>query len=435
MRINITPIAFAVATVVASIPAHADDVSELKTQIQVMNDRLGQLEAAKNSVPAVSPAAANPVTLAQAPGWNLIHDNDTILSVYGKVDATIASKSNADAQGRRQTGMVVSWMSGNRWGLHGSHVIDKDSDTKVIATLESEFESPTGNMDTPNVLFNRDAWIGIEGSSIGKLTFGRQNTLARDFIQTWGDAFGTSKVDTSEAGWCNNSNMQQLIFYGGGADGTRNDGSVVWKKVMGPWVAGASYAFGYVENGNGPSTSPGQFSNGSTESVALAFNGQDWNLNGAVTHAVVSQLAHNIAAFGGNYQFGPLVQWKAGVAYAKVDQAAVGRRVDHVFSTSIVVTPAGKMRYVLGFHDIDLKNAGYSGGGNTLSVTADTSGVTSAANGKRQTFYGAAFYKFDTQTDVYVAFDDVHTKDGYVLASTHGTGSMNEVGMGLRWSF
>ncbi len=436
MKYRSTPVALAaVAAMAISLPVHADDVSDLRSQIQIMNDRLNQLEAARKAAPVEPTASTNSVTIAQAPGWNLINDKDTVLSVYGKIDATAASKSNADATGRRQTGMVVSWMSGNRWGLHGTHVIDKDSGTKVIATLESEFESPTGNMDTPNVLFNRDAWVGVESGSIGKLTFGRQNTLARDFIQTWGDGFGTSKVDTSEAGWCNNSNMQQLIFYGGGADGTRNDGSIVWKKVMGPWVAGASYAFGYVENGNGPATAPGQFSNGSTESLAVAFNGDDWNLNGAVTHAVVSQLAHNIAAFGGNYQFGSLIQWKAGIAYAKVDQAAVGRRIDHVFSTSIVLTPTGKMRYVLGFHDIDLKNAGYGGSGNTLSVTADTSGVTAAANGKRQTFYGAAFYKFDAQTDVYIAFDDVHTKDGYVLASTHGAGSMNEVGTGLRWSF
>ena len=434
MKFRMTPIAL-VVSILAPLSAHADDVADLKAQIQSMSERLSHLETEKKVASQTPASAGNPVTIAQAPAWNLIKGEDTSLSVYGKIDVTLASRSNADAKGNRQSGMVVSWMSGNRWGLHGSHVIDKKSGTKVIGTLESEFESPTGNMDTPNVLFNRDAWLGIESSSIGKLTFGRQNTLARDFIQTWGDAFGTAKVDTSEAGWCNNSNMQQLLFYGGGADGVRNDASIVWKKEVGPWVVGATYAFGYAENGNGPATVPGQFSNGSTMGAALAYNGNAWNLNGALTHAIVSNLAHNIAAFGGNYQFNPLIQWKAGVAYAKVDQATVGSRTDHVFSTSVVITPPGKMRYVLGFHDIDLKNAGYSAAGNTLGVTADTGGVTASANGKRQTLYAAAFYKFDAQTDVYVAFDQVHTKDGYVLASTHGASSMNEMGIGLRWSF
>lgn len=432
-----TPIALAVGVLV-SLPVYADDVSDLRAQIQLLNDRLAHIESAQKEAQAAAPAAATtatPVTIAQAPGWNLIQGTDTSVSLYGKIDVTVGSRSNADTKGNRQTGMLVSWMSGNRFGIHGFHVIDRDSGTKVIGTLESEFESPTGNMDTPGVLFNRDAWVGIESERIGKLTFGRQNTLARDFIQTWGDAFGTAKVDTSEAGWCNNSNIQQLIFYGGGADGTRNDGSIVWKKEMGPWVVGATYAFGYVENGNGPVNSPGQFGNGSTTGVALAYNGGAFNLDGTYTHMVVSNLAHNIFAFGGNYQFGPLIQWKAGIAHASVDQAAVGSRTDNVFSTSLVFTPPGKMRYVLGYHNIKVKNAGYSAAGNTLGVTADTSTVTSAANGKRQTFYTAAFYKFDTQTDIYAVADQVQISDGYKLASTHGHNNMNELGVGLRWSF
>jgi predicted porin len=435
MKRSLTPLAL-VASILASFPACANDMDDVRNQIQLLSQRLTQMEASqKQAIAAGSVDAPTPVTIAQAPGWNLIHGADTNVSLYGKIDVTIASKNNADAAGNRRTGMVVSWMSGNRFGIHGSHVIDKESDTRIIGTLESEFESPTGNMDTPNVLFNRDAWIGIESPAIGKLTFGRQNTLARDFIQTWGDAFGTASVDTSEAGWCNNSNIQQLIFYGGGADGTRNDGSIVWKKKVGQWVVGATYAFGYVENGNGPATAPGQFANGSTTGVALAYNGGAFNLDGTITHAVVSNYSHNIAAFGGNYQFGPLVQWKAGIAHATVEQPIVGRRTDNAYSTSLVFTPEGKLRYVLGYHNIKVKNAGYSGGGNTLGVTADTSAVTSAATGARKTFYAAAFYKFDTQADVYAALDQVRLADGYKLASTNGHDSSAEIGAGLRWSF
>jgi len=439
MKSSLTPIALAIC-MLTSVSARADDVSDLRAQIQLLSQRLTQMETSQKQPATNMPAAGSvdapaPVTIAQAPGWNLIHGADTTVSLYGKIDVTVASKNNADAAGNRRTGMPVSWMSGNRWGIHGSHLIDKDSGTSVIGTLESEFESPTGNMDTPNVLFNRDAWLGIENKTIGKLTFGRQNTLARDFIQTWGDAFGTASVDTSESGWCNNSNMQQMIFYGGGADGNRNDGSIVWKKVIGPWVVGATYAFGYAENGNGPASAPGQFANGSTTGAALAYNGGAYNLDATYTHAIVSNLAHKIAAFGGNYQFGPLLQWKAGMAHASVEQALVGTRTDNVFSTSLVFTPAGKMRYVLGYHNIQVKNAGYSAGGNTLGVTADTSGVVSAANGTRKTFYTAAFYKFDTQTDIYIALDQVRIGDGYKLASTNGHNSSTEAGAGLRWSF
>lgn len=439
MKRSLAPIAIAIS-MLTSFPARADDLSDLRAQIQLLNQRLAQLESSQKQLAGSTDAekgvdTPTAVTVAQAPGWNLVHGTDTNISLYGKIDVTLATRNNADAAGNRRTGMVVSWMSGNRWGIHGSHVIDKDSGTNVIATLESEFESPTGNMDTPNVLFNRDAWIGIENKTIGKLTFGRQNTLARDFIQTWGDAFGTASVDTSEAGWCNNSNMQQMIFYGGGADGTRNDGSIVWKKMIGPWVVGATYAFGYVENGNGPASVPGHFANGSTTGVALAYNGGAYNLDATYTRAIVSNLAHKIFAFGGNYQFGRLLQWKAGMAHASVEQAAVGTRTDNAYSTSLIFTPAGRMRYVLGYHDIRLKNAGYSASGNTLGVTADTSEVVTAADGTRKTFYTAAFYKFDTQADIYVALDRVRTGEGYKLASTNSHGSSAEAGAGLRWSF
>ncbi|MDP9013478.1 MAG: porin [Pseudomonadota bacterium] len=439
-------------------------MSDLKAQIQLLNERIAHLEAAKAEPAATSaapPAAATPstpanglksdlagvvqndvaaakpdrVSIAQAPGWNLIHDGKTNISLYGKVDVTLASINNEDAAGNRRTGSVVSWMSGNRWGIHGSRLIDKDSGTYVITTLESEFESPTGNMDTPNVLFNRDAWLGIESQTIGKLTIGRQNTLARDFIETWGDAFGTAKVDTSEAGWCNNAHMQQMIFYGGGSDGVRNDGSIVWKRVVGPWVGGASYAFGFVENGNGPATSAGQLANGSSTAVALAFNGSAFNLNSTYTHYVVSNYTHNIVTFGGNYQFGSLVQWKAGLAHAAVAQPTVGNRTDNALSTSLVLTPKGKMRYVLGFIDMDLENAGYNASGNTLLVTGDTSKVTSAADGARKTYYGAAFYKFDYQFDVYFAVDQVRLSGGYKLGSANGHNSQTEEGVGMRWSF
>ena len=464
MLSRLTSIAVAVG-VLAGAPAFADDVADLKAQIQLLNERLKRLETAPatSAAPAAPAApakaaasvnglksdlagevindtgAAKPdaVTIAQAPGWNLIHDGKTNISLYGKVDVTLATINNEDAAGNRRTGAVVSWMSGNRWGIHGSRLIDKDSGTYVITTLESEFESPTGNMDTPNVLFNRDAWLGIESKSIGKLTVGRQNGLGRDFIQTWGDGFGTAKVDTSEAGWVNNSNIQQMIFYGGGTGAVRNDGAIVWKKELDKkrWVVGASYAFGYVQNGNGPVNAAGQLANGSTTAVALAYNGGAFNVNSTYTHFVVSNYTHNIETLGGNYQFGPLVQWKAGVAHASVAQPMVGNRTDNAYSTSLVVTPKGKMRYVLGFIDMDLKNAGYNAGGNTLLVTGDTSGVTSAADGARKTYYGAAFYKFDYQFDVYCALDQVRLTGGYILGSTHGHNSQIEEGVGMRWSF
>lgn len=85
------------------------------------------------------------------------------VTLYGLIDTTISTVSNTNAAGARTTGFQVPWFSGSRWGLTGKE--DLGGGTSAIFKLESEFETPTGNMDTPGVLFNRDAWVGLSNPS------------------------------------------------------------------------------------------------------------------------------------------------------------------------------------------------------------------------------------------------------------------------------
>jgi predicted porin len=78
-----------------------------------------------------------------------------------------------------------------------------------------------GSADDSNAAFGRDAWIGIQNDALGKLTFGRQNTVPRDFAQNYGDPYGSANVTLEEGGWTNSNNFKQLIFYAGSATGTR----------------------------------------------------------------------------------------------------------------------------------------------------------------------------------------------------------------------
>lgn len=420
-------------SVCAAFPAYADDVSDLQAQIRLLSERLSNIEKAREKPSQIPPDMTTPapVTIAYPPSMQLLN-GDTTVSLYGILDATFATQNHADKSGNRGTAPVVSWMSGNRFGIDASHVIDKVSGLKVIGRLENEFELPTGNLDTNNVLFNRDAWVGVQSESLGKITFGRQNTLPRDFAQTWGEAFGSREVGLDEGGWNNNNQMQYMINYAGGANGTRYDSAVVWKKKLGPWVVGMAHQF----NGGG-GYSPGSYTTGTTTAAALAYNGGSWNLSGTLSRADVGGLIHQVVGFGGNLQLFPEVLVRAGYFNNSTDQSIVGKRKDDVFTTSITFTPISlsNTQFDFGYYNIKLKNAGYAANGNTLGVNADTSAVTNAADGKMNTFYAAAFYRWDKQIDLYVAMDLVQTSGGFKYGFTHGFSSAFELGTGLRFKF
>ena len=72
------------------------------------------------------------------------------VTLYGLIDTTISTISNADAKGDRLTGYhQPAWFSGNRWGLTGAE--DIGFGTKVIFKLESDFQSYNGAMDSRSV--------------------------------------------------------------------------------------------------------------------------------------------------------------------------------------------------------------------------------------------------------------------------------------------
>ncbi len=322
----------------------------------------------------------------------------------------------------------VAWFSGNRWGVTGKHVMG-DSGLNVIFRLESEFESQTGSMDTPNVLFNRDAWVGVESPTLGKLSFGRQNAIGRDPASSaiYGDPYGSAAPSTEEGGYTNNNNFKQLIFYAGSATGTRVDNGVVWKKAFDNGIlAAAEYQFGGV---------PGSFSNGSTESVSLAYAGGPLNVAGYATNAKVAGLTDKSYSVGGNYLFANLLRVNAGYFHYTGEQGALGSRSDNAYTISAKLAPTGPVDYELGYQNMKANNAAVNGGGNVLSAFANASTATAVATGSRSTLYGSVFYHFDKITEVYVAADYLKLKDGYKVGATNGAPSQTEFGVGLRTRF
>jgi predicted porin len=306
-----------------------------------------------------------------------------------------------------------------------------DSGLDVIVRLEAEYESQTGNDDTAGTTFNRDSWVGVQSKSLGKLTLGRQNAIARDPIASaiYGDPYGPAAPSTEEGGYSNNNNFKQLIFYAGSATGTRVNNGVVWKKEFdGGLYAGALYQFGGVA---------GDFSKGSTETVSLAYAGGAFNLAGFVTAANVAGLSNKSYSFGGNYTF-DIVRINAGYFHYTAEQGAagvLGQRTDDAYTLSAKFSPAGHMSYEVGYQDMKADHAAVNGAGNVLNAFANASAAAATATGSRSTMYGSVMYHFDKITEVYFAADYLKLHDGYKVAVTNGFANQTEVAVGLRTRF
>ena len=429
--------------------AHADEISDLKAEIaaqkaaaNAQKARLDALEQRLNSVqqqqpaPAPALAAAAPVPVpAEASGYKqgdglTLGNANGFATLYGLIDVSYVHTNNADAARNSVTAPRVAWFSGNRWGMYGSRKMG-ESGLNVIFRLEGEFENETGSFDTANVIFNRDAWVGVESKNFGKVLLGRQNAIARDPLASaiYGDPYGPAAPSTEEGGYTNNNNFKQLIFYAGSATGTRVNNGVAWKKSFdGGLTAGAQYQFGGI---------PGNFSSGSTKTLTLAYHGGIFNLAGFATDANVAGLSNKSYSVGGNVQVGE-VRFNSGLFHYTAEQGvggALGQRKDDAYTVSAKWAPAGNMDYELGYQNMKANNAAVNGGGNVLNAFGNASSAVATATGSRSTVYASAFYHFDKVTEIYVAADVLKLKDGYKVAVTNGATSQNEFAFGLRTRF
>jgi predicted porin len=390
-------------------------------------------------------AATAQAQTAPSGGSGVTMSNDTAsVTVYGLIDATFSQTNAQNAANQSVTGMQKGWFSGNRWGLQGK--LGSASDVKAIFKLESEFVYTTGEQDTSGVLFNRDAWLGLESADLGKLTFGRQNNIARDPAGsgTYGDPYGSAKATTEEGGYTNNNNFKQLIFYAAGpasGDGasmnagkvdTRYNRGVVWKKEFGPLLAGFGWQTPVTSVTNG-------FNTNTSKTGTLAYNGPGYTVAGFYTLANVNGLAASTASVGGNYQVSPLVRVNAGLfSYGAKQNAAIGvDRKDTAYTVSAKFTPAGQFEYAVGYQVMKANNAAKSSAtGTVANAYADASGNSNPAflgTGARTTFYGSALYRVNKYADLYAVFDRVSLDAGY--GTINGLASQNEVGVGMKLKF
>lgn len=298
-----TSIIAGLAAVLVTGTIQAQEV-DVKAEIARQNARIAELEK-KAAAPFKFPAELTP---------------------YIFIDTSFVSKSNATADGRTKIDMATPWLSGSRWGLAGDIKTNIEG-LNVIYRLESEYTTADGAMDTANVLFNRDAWVGISGA-FGKLTFGRQNTLARDFAVIFGDPFKDARITYDEGGWTNTNNFKQLIYFAASVDGTRVNRGITWKKVSdNGWAFGAAY--------NLTSTESNTSTKNSTAEVALGYNAEKWHTSIFHSEANNNGYTQKSTGVGGNVKPTSWLRLNAGVFSYNADQGA-GKptRTDSAYTVS-----------------------------------------------------------------------------------------------------
>lgn len=449
LRLAILAGLFSSGAAVAAQPTAAQEIAALKAELQHQREiaaqqqaRLEALESKLNATVDVQRAVAENDAKEKAAEKKKLQASGTVgeglvvnygkdqVKLYGLLDLTIRDRSNADSKGNHQRDITTGYFSGSRWGLIGNHNIGwDDGSASVIYKLESEYELRTGALDTDNVLFNRDAWIGLQSNTLGRLTFGRQNTLGRDFAEVYGVPFAHPEVDLNEGGWSNTNVSKQGIYYLQGATGTRYDGGIVWKRKFGDFVGGLGYQLASGDD------ALAKFEHNTAKAAALAYNGPNYTLTGEYNVADINGLEHETYTVGGNVRFGEF-RVNAGWYHYTAQQNKVGDRTDNNYTVSGSYAPKdGKMVYFLSWEGAHARNAGYTSKGFTLNPFKDTTGVKLAGSGNRDAYQAVAMYKLDKRTDLYVAADYMTTSGGYHEAAAKGYRSVLELCTGLRLRF
>ncbi|KEZ04438.1 porin [Burkholderia sp. MSh2] len=175
------------------------------------------------------------------------------VSLYGLFDTSLTYVWNAGADGGNLVGLGNGNLLGNRFGVTGSE--DLGGGLKAIFTLENGFNPNTGALGQGNRMFGRQAFVGLDSTRWGTLTFGRQYDPLADLVWPvtgdfyFGSVYATpGDVDNYDT----SSRTDNAVKYTSPAiGGFRFVGMVALGGVAGKSGAGQTWSAG-LSYGNGP---------------------------------------------------------------------------------------------------------------------------------------------------------------------------------------
>ncbi|WP_429324666.1 porin [Paraburkholderia sp. GAS348] len=344
------------------------------------------------------------------------------VTLFGLVDQGIRYATHADPQGDSRV-QLANGASESAWGLKGAE--DIGGGTKVVFQLENRFFPNSGATDPAYPFFNT-AFVGVQSSSYGKLTMGRQlNPLADAVLSAfitnpWLPTFYQFRPEVTMAQGVWTSNMVKY--------------AARWQYL----TTEVSYAFG----GNA-----GAFGSGSQIGASILYlPGVPLRLAAAYLDSrdAVNGSAHFKSwTAGGSYSFGDTTVM-AGWAVNRQDAKFVGNFPNGPFSQPELSA--------LEFNTFSARQMFYGGVtqliGNATHLSANVwrtiqTGKTQAANGNATQFQLLADYNWSKRTDTYLEADYSLYRGGMVgaqfqginaLSSAYGTTQLG-ITAGLRHTF
>ncbi|CAD6534461.1 hypothetical protein LMG27952_02960 [Paraburkholderia hiiakae] len=334
------------------------------------------------------------------------------VTLYGAVDDAITYVNNQNGHSNvylRQGNLYAS-----KFGLQGKE--DLGGGTFAIFDLQNGFDLNSGALSSSGLIFNRQAYVGLQNQNLGTFTAGRQYTPYYLFVgpltgSSWltgatgahpGDIDG---LDTTVR--INNSaTYTSPIFYGvqasamyalGGIAGSTGKGQT-WSAALRYSAGPVSLAAAILRMDNAQLTSG--FDSSSTGSFGKS------SLN---TGYVSASAVQHIAA-AGNYTIGNLI---VGASYSNVQYIAGGKSIFH--DTAIFNTWAALAVY-------RFTPAFDVGGGFAYTLASQANGITSGA--RYQQYSLKESYHLSKRTTLY-ALQAYQHAGGQTLGANGGGDIVN----------
>jgi predicted porin len=257
------------------------------------------------------------------------------VTLYGAVDDAITYVNNQG--GAANTYLRQGNLYASKWGLKGTE--DLGGGTSAVFDLQNGFDPNTGAFQSSGLMFNRQAFVGLQNVNAGTVTLGRQYTPYYQFVgpltgSNWlTGATGAHAGDIDSLDTTLRTNNAVVYtspnFNGLKASAMYALGGVAGSTGSGQSISGAlsyangplSGALGYLRVDNTQSTSG--FASTSTATLSST----------AINAGYISARAVQYLAAAGNYTAG---NWTLGLSYSNVEYVAGGASLFHntaVFNT------------------------------------------------------------------------------------------------------